>query len=194
MVIVLLVRNLNEKFDISLILLKNYKIVNTQNVHFLLSKYRKDRQQLGFTLVELLVVMVIIGVLSAIALPNFINQVGKARETEAKNNLGAIGRAQQAYHFEHKTFASNLTQLSANNMFTPKYYDYPAPTASNSLLKQRATAVDANGDRVRDYALGVYFSAGSYAIAFCEGKDVGAVVEAPNFHAGSCTNDGIRLK
>ena len=136
----------------------------------------------------------IIGMLSAIALPSFINQIGKARQTEAKINLGTIGRAQQAYHFEHKTFASTLEQLSANNMFAPEYYNYPAPTATDSLFKQRATAIDANKDQVRDYALGVYYNAGYYAIALCEGKGVGEVVEAPNSLAGSCTNDGIRLK
>lgn len=168
--------------------------MNTRNVHFLLFIYRKNKQQ-GFTLIELLVVMMLIGLLAAISMPNFLNQIRKARQIEAKNNLGAIARAQQAYHFEHKTFASTLTQLSANDMFTPKYYNYPSPdTATDSLLKQRATAIDANSDRVRDYALGVYFNAGSYALALCEGKDLGEVVEAPDSLAGSCTNDGIKLK
>jgi type IV pilus assembly protein PilA len=169
--------------------------VNTQNVHFLLSRYRKNKQQFGFTLIELLMVMLLMSILSAISMPHFINQIGKARQTEAKNNLGAIARAQQNYHFEHKIFASTLTQLSANSMFTPEYYNYPNPdAATNSLFKQRATAINANDDQVRDYAMGVYFNAGSYAIALCEGKSIGEVVEVPNSIAGSCTNDGVRLK
>jgi type IV pilus assembly protein PilA len=169
--------------------------VNTQYVHCLLFRTRKNKQQFGFTLIELLMVMLLIGILSAISMPNFINQVGKARQTEAKNNLGTIGRAQQNYHFEHKTFASTLTQLSSNNLFTPKYYSYPIPdTATDSLFKQRAIAINANEDQIRDYAMGVYFNAGSYVIALCEGKSIGEVVEAPNSISGSCTNDGIRLK
>ena len=169
--------------------------MNTKNAHFLLSKYKKNQQQSGFTLIELLIVMLIVSILSLVSMPHFINQIGKARQTEARNNLGTIGRAQQAYHFEHKTFASTLEQLSANTMFTPEYYNYPAPdTATDSLFQQRATAIDANTDQVRDYALGVYFNAGSYTLALCEGKAVGEVVEAPNFIADSCTNDGIRLK
>lgn len=146
-------------------------------------------------MIELLLVMLIIGLLSAITFPNFMNQVGKSRQTEAKINLGTIGRAQQHYHFEHKTFASTLTQLSANSMFTPEYYSYPAPdTATDSLFKQRAIAVNANDDQVKDYALGVYFNAGSYELALCEGKSVGEVVEVPNLVSGSCTNDGLRLR
>ena len=46
---------------------------------------RKDE---GFTLIELLVVIIIIGILSAIALPSFLNQASKARQSEARTNVG----------------------------------------------------------------------------------------------------------
>ena len=44
----------------------------------------------GFTLVELMIVIVIVGVLSAVALPNFLSQTGKAKGTEAKSQISAI--------------------------------------------------------------------------------------------------------
>jgi type IV pilus assembly protein PilA len=69
----------------------------------------KNKNQ-GFTLIELLVVVIIVGVLAAIALPNLLGQVAKGRQSEARNNLGSLNRAQQAYRAENAVFApiSNL--------------------------------------------------------------------------------------
>lgn len=69
------------------------------------------RNNSGYTLIELLVVIIIIGILSAIALPSFLNQASKARSSEAKNNLGAILRAQQAYYLENREFAASFPEL-----------------------------------------------------------------------------------
>lgn len=66
----------------------------------------------GFTLIELLVVIIIIGILSAIALPSFLNQANKAKQSEAKTYLGSANRAQQAYYLENGGFVETTAAFS----------------------------------------------------------------------------------
>jgi type IV pilus assembly protein PilA len=66
----------------------------------------------GFTLVELLVVIIIIGILAAIALPNFLNQGAKAKQTEARQIVGMTNRIQTVYRSENDSFANTFDKLA----------------------------------------------------------------------------------
>ena len=70
----------------------------------------------GFTLVELLVVIIIIGILAAIALPNFLNQGAKAKQTEAKQNVGMHNRLQTVYRSENSEFANSFDLLAMGTL------------------------------------------------------------------------------
>jgi type IV pilus assembly protein PilA len=65
---------------------------------------KNKQKEEGFTLIELLVVIIIIGILAAIALPSFLNQANKAKQTEAKQTLSAMNKSQQAYYTEQNQF------------------------------------------------------------------------------------------
>ena len=60
----------------------------------------------GYTLIELIVVVVIIGVLASISAPTFKKFIAKARQTEAKINLAHIDALQSTYKFEFNSYAS----------------------------------------------------------------------------------------
>jgi type IV pilus assembly protein PilA len=76
---------------------------------FLNHLIQRKQDDKGFTLIELLVVIIIIGILAAIALPAFLNQANKARQSEAKTNVGSMNRAQQAFYLEKSTFIGSDT-------------------------------------------------------------------------------------
>ncbi len=60
----------------------------------------------GFTLVELMIVVAIIGILAAIAIPNFIKFQAKSKQSEAKTNLKAVFTAEKSYFAERDSYAT----------------------------------------------------------------------------------------
>jgi type IV pilus assembly protein PilA len=59
----------------------------------------------GFTLIELMIVVAIIGILAMIAIPNFIKFQCRAKQSEAKSNLKALFQAQKSYFAEYDEYS-----------------------------------------------------------------------------------------
>lgn len=92
----------------------------------------KKKPNQGFTLIELLVVIVIIGVLAAIAIPTYMNQSAKAKQSEAKKTIAAVNRSQTAYRSEHNSFAPDLASLSLGLKTVTDYYTYTVVGVQNT--------------------------------------------------------------
>ena len=114
----------------------------TKLIQHMLNKKNGEK---GFTLIELLVVIIIIGILAAIALPSFLNQAAKARQSEAKTYVGSANRSQQAYYLEKQQFAPSLTTLALGVPTTTENYNYSTDgsTKGNTGLNARAISAAA---------------------------------------------------
>ena len=70
-------------------------------------------QRSGFTLVELLIVVVVIGILAAMAIPRFQSTKGKAYLASVKSDLKNLSTAEESYFYEHRTYSTNVDSLKA---------------------------------------------------------------------------------
>jgi type IV pilus assembly protein PilA len=75
----------------------------------------------GFTLIELMIVVAIIGLLAALAIPNFIKFQARARQSEAKANLKALFTAQKAYYGDKSMYYDELSVIGFSPEFNNRY-------------------------------------------------------------------------
>jgi len=94
----------------------------------------------GFTLIELIVVVIIIGILATIGISGYTKTIEKSRFGEAKSMLGQIRTAQEAYKLEYGDYASDLSNLSLEvpqncSGQSTHYFQYAADSAQATATR-----------------------------------------------------------
>jgi type IV pilus assembly protein PilE len=108
----------------------------------------------AYTLTEILVVLVIIGILVLLALPNLLPLITKAKSTEAKLQLEHLQTLEKNYFYEHSKYSKDLGEigfvqekLSTDSKDGRANYRIEITNATNTTFTGRATAVvDFNGN------------------------------------------------
>jgi type IV pilus assembly protein PilE len=108
----------------------------------------------AFTLTEILVVLVIVGILVLLALPILLPMITKAKATEAKIQLGYVQTLEKNYFYEHSKYSKDLTEigftqekLTTESKDGRANYRIEITNATNTTFTATATAVvDFNGN------------------------------------------------
>ena len=102
--------------------------------------------QSGITLIELMIVLAVLSVLAAIALPSYEQVMERARRSEAREALSDFSARQEQFFLDNTTYASVVSVLGRNALTENGYYIISVPTFTAVSYTLQATAQASQGD------------------------------------------------
>ncbi len=111
----------------------------------MLQKINKKKNEKGFTLIELMIVIAIIGILAAIAIPQFSAYRKRSYNAAANADLRNAATAQEAYYVDWEIYASDITALVGTyGLYTSKGVTFN--TCSGDVTSYTMSAYHGSGD------------------------------------------------
>lgn len=107
---------------------------------------KRSSKQSGFTLMELLIVLVVIGILAAIALPSYQDYVKKSRARAATADLVALAAAVENHFQRNLTYPAELTAVSTWQPAQDEFFNYEYSTDDTYTLKASGKSAMAGCD------------------------------------------------
>jgi len=104
----------------------------------------KHSRILGFTLIELMIVVAIVGILAAIAYPSYRGYVIKSQRADAHEALTRIEMAQEKWRANHTSYTGTLSDLDVDGTSTEGYWNLTLSGASATGYTATATRAEGN--------------------------------------------------
>ncbi len=107
---------------------------------------RTIKKRKGFMLLELIIVVAIIGILAAVAIPNLVGMTDEAKVSKIQSDLSTIGTAMEVYHVKKGgTYPDNLSVLEGDNSYLKKVPEPPTGASKYTIGNKGEVTCTFNG-------------------------------------------------